>query len=360
MTELPCNVCGKILDMYVDMPIYHDKCGHYACAHSCSDGMSDICQTCISPQKEEKMKVKYNNKKDTEVFVKPKRYEPQKVELKKGRWGAGLFRWTNDVSSALRNRNETVETSKDPFWLISKHVPIETLLEKELNINTLVEAGITIDQFLKAGYNIKELAKFPEVVPTKSDTDVFCGGVLVLFALKTRPHHLRDYRTLLPISDVYTLTGLTKQIVADNLGIRFHPEGGVRSIGDMQNKWTIENLRYLGFKTFDSFIMDLKLRNLSDWLTLNPSQIDIGLLGVTRQQIDTLNSDNVSYSQNPNPNSNNNNFDETNRSNRKPKETVRLFSGGGIEKIKLTPKKSNRIAYGPVIPRARVCAYKLN
>jgi hypothetical protein len=251
MSEFDCTICKKALDLYTDMPIYHDACGHYACAHSCSDGLSNLCGSCNNPpEKKEKEKEMGNgNKQDVGITIEQQQHKPQKIKIKKDQWGNGFFSWANDVSSTLRNRNETMETCMDPFWLISKHASIELLLEKELHMNALVQAGVTINQFLKADYNIKELAKFPEVTFKKGDTDVFPGGVMVLLALKTRPHHFRDYRDQLPIDKVCELTGLTKRHIVENMRLGFHPKDGIKSEGDVTNKWTIQDLRYLGFTT---------------------------------------------------------------------------------------------------------------
>lgn len=365
MADICCTVCKKKLDMYRDIPIYHDGCGHYACGHSCSDGSSDTCRACSNPPKKEELKVNPINEQDTEIYIEQQQQQqpPQKIMLKKTKWASGLFRWANDVSSGLRNRNETVETCEDPFWLISNHASIEILLEKGLNINALIDAGVTINQFLKADYNIKELAKFPEVVSTKSNTDVFPGGVLVLFALKTRPHHLRDYKNLLPIDLVYKLTGLTKQHVTENLGLKFSSKEGLQSIGDPCNKWTIGNLRYLGFKTFDSFVMDLGLRRLSHWLKLSPSQVDIDLLSATQGQINKLETSDDEYSPKDARVYGNDNLYRRNSTHGKQKEkkyTVRIHSDGRVEKREMIPEKYKPVEHDQLAPRIRAHASKWN
>lgn len=344
MSGFDCIVCKKQLDLYTDMPIYHDDCGHYACAHTCSDGSSDTCQVCSTKGLEKD--------KTRDVGVVIERYEPQKVEVKKEGWGDGLFSWANDLSKGLRNRNETVESCKDPFWLVGQRVPIGTLLEKGLHLNNLVQKGITMDQFLKAGYNIKELAKFPEVTAKKADDAVFPGGVLVLLALKTKPHHLRDYSAQLPIKDVCEITGLTKRHIVENMKLGFHPKYGIFNEGDKKKNWTIQDLRYLGFSTMKNFINQLGLRKLSHWYALNPTPVDLKLLEVTQEQVNSLISDvtQPQYTSTINDADNNNNQQyrtDDSRDSARKKYVVRISSDGQAERRELRKESKSPTKFKP-------------
>lgn len=285
MSDLNCSVCGKLLDFYIDMPIYHDTCDHYACAHTCSDGSSELCQKC-----ENKSTVAVNNDiiDEVSVAIPVKTYDPRPIQPRDAKWADGFFSWANNISSGLRNRNETVNTSNDPYWLIKQHVPVEVLLEKDLHINELISQGVTLEHFLSGGYNIKELAQFPEVLPTIGKTDIFPKGVLVLFALKTRMHQLRDHKDQMPIAEVCKYTGLNKKYMAENMRLEFHPTIGITSEGN-KGKWTLQDLKYFGFDSMKSFISDLGLRKAEHWFAFNPTPFDVETFKVTQQQMWGLN-----------------------------------------------------------------------
>jgi len=294
MEGVSCAVCGKYLDMFVDMPIYHDGCEHYACAHRCSDGTNDKCGACLDGNKQEKEQEvrsyeEYEHNNDR-VVVNLVSQDLEKVQIRKDRWGDGAFRWASDVSAGVRNRNETMETSNDPYWLLKQHAPVSVLLEKGLGINELIAQGITMDQFIKGGYNIKELADFPQMTPKTHRTDVLPSGVTVLLALKTKAHHLRDNRQLLEIGEVRKRTGLQQKHLVENMKLHFHPKYGIWS-AENKGTWTIDDLCYLGFNSMDSLIRELQLRKLSHWYALNPTQADLNTLGAKQQHVNQLTND---------------------------------------------------------------------
>lgn len=261
------------------MPIYHDGCNHYACARTCTDGTSNVCPVCTEKRAGGEA---HDDVEQMEVVM-----EARQVKPKKERWGAGLFALANNLSASLRNRNETIETSQDPFWLITQHAPVKTLMGKKLGLPELIESGVTMDNFLKAGYNIKELAFFPEFSPKIGEFDVHPMGVNALLALKMTPSHLRDYRNLLPIGEVRKKTGLTDRHIVENFKIGFHPVLGIVSSGN-DRKWTIGDLRYLGFLTMEDFIRKLGLRYVDHWDALNPTRVEVNEMRVTREQINNL------------------------------------------------------------------------
>lgn len=278
-----CSVCRKQLDFIVDSPIHHTKCGHFACAGTCSDGKNESCDTCINV-------ASVQSRQPGQLVV----YPPPPTQT--GVF-AGLYNMAHVASINLRNRHETPDTSTDLHWLVGlgpARVPVALLLRKKFDFNRCVQKGITMDDFLRCGYSIGDLAGFPEVTPQLASDGITPLGVQALQALKTTASHFRQYPSALPMEAVRQLTGLTNKHLVEQFYLRFHPVSGImspRANMPPDTEWTIDQLRYMGFSTMAQFIEELGLRKVSHYWALNPGEREVQLLGVTARHMKYLEND---------------------------------------------------------------------
>ena len=166
-----CAVCGKTIDFVTESPILHDACDHYTCAGTCSDGSSATCPPC------EQRIATASQRKQHQAAARP--LVVVQSHQSRGLFG-GILAKANYLSSGIRNRHETAESSTDPFWLVKKGpaaAPVASLIEKGLDFNTCVQHGLTLDHFLEGGYTIGDLAEFPEVSAEISTDGVTPIGV---------------------------------------------------------------------------------------------------------------------------------------------------------------------------------------
>ena len=106
---------------------------------------------------------------------------------------------------------DDVETSKDPFFLVKSHYPVEHFFsKKKLRLHHIVnDHGISIDDFMAGKYTFGELLGFSEINCDE--------GLDTLISMGLNHEKLYDYRRQFPFSELNQRYGLTAQGVIDKM-----------------------------------------------------------------------------------------------------------------------------------------------
>jgi hypothetical protein len=162
------------------------------------------------------------------------------------------------------NRNQTKETSTDPFFLLRQgpvQCPVSWLIDyKRMGLNHFLSQGVTIDDFLDNGYTWDDLKKFEAFgEPGK--------GVQALFALRTTADHFRQYPHALPVATLRQEIGLKSGDLCEYFGLHFPPAGPLTS--PKSNDWTAEDCVALGLKMED--LMEFGMQYVEQYRDLQPT-----------------------------------------------------------------------------------------
>ena len=241
-----CNICKKLLT-YADMAVFHDKCEHYACAGTCSDGSNDWCDACIE---------KKNFPSIGEIVVTDTQQNlPEEIQTYTKGLFSGTMRNLNKVSAILNWGKRDLATCNDVYWLIDGKVPIKELISRKIGINSIIKAGVNLSMLISNGYTIEDLNMFPEVTPCSLFGKTKPHGIVVLEALGVRPHHFRGNHKSFPFEQVCQLTGLNKTYLSAEMGLRFDSIEGIVSPDDPES-WTVDDLYALGFTNMRKDVMN--------------------------------------------------------------------------------------------------------
>lgn len=276
MAEMSCGACGKLVDDS-EMYIYHEACAHFSHA-KCDKGLSDTCAGCLRKAAPVQAAVR----SDEPFPVKTAPPPAQELDERPSVW-TGIFARVNEVSAGLRNRQTTPERSKDIWFLLKNHMPIQDLLNKDLGLRKVKEAGVTLAKFLDYGYDLGRLRAFPEINDPKN-------GVQALIGLGLTPELLLAQRTKLPMDELKAACGYTPRHLVERLGVGFDKTRGLVGRDGKPRNWNIGQLAYLGLDSADE-LFKAGLSKMSHWVALDAAPVDLKDLGWTEEHTQLLEND---------------------------------------------------------------------
>lgn len=193
--------------------------------------------------------------------------------------------WIPGVGSRMV---ETVENSKNPFFLLQNRVPVEEIMAvNELGLDHFLAVGVEVRDFLQNGYDWDDLKKFEDISRRGKQRALKA----VTIGLRASANDFRDYPDAFPVEQVRQDTGFKQSDLCRLFGLTF-PEGGGFLECQADTDWDAAMCAQLGLKM--GHLKDFGLYYLHQYeqLMSGLSQEDAAVaekqMGVTKKDIASL------------------------------------------------------------------------
>lgn len=254
MTNL-CARCGAFAEE--ELSIRHRKCAHVTHADCLElDGSKknyNMCGNCSGAY--EALPVATKKPDTARVTREPRIVGNRDYVLEPGvrNMGSLVTRVAAYIPGLAHRVAETVETSKNPFFLLQHREPLtDVMIRNGLGLDHYLANGVTMRDFLINGYTWSDLQVFEDISkkgPKRALQAISTG-------LQTSANDFRDYPDALPVQAVQQATQFKRADLCTLFGLTF-PDQGAMLECDGNGNWNAADCVQLGLQMTD--LMDFGL-----------------------------------------------------------------------------------------------------